>query len=309
VPMLTPTEVTAAVVAAMPALSSAELADVVAAWRWWRWALELPGDQIAFVAEDAQGWAHLRREQMLLERLASAVSFRVPVIVAVDEATRVQVRRKVPGTTGFAVEAVVFGRPDKVSPAVRYRPDCPLTGAGQRLAEGLGRALAEMQRTVSAEEAVTLGFPTGSYLAILDAVSARLAGRDDLADVRAAVPPLWRWCGALQPDTVLCHRDLGMHNMAVDGTTGALRGIFDFDDAALAHRLEDFKYFPSFGIAFTRLALDAYTGAGGPRLSLDDVGRFHVLSALEHFLFVAEDSARWPQIVEWTRAALNCFSL
>ena len=93
----------------------------------------------------------------------------------------------------------------------------------------------------------------------------------------------------------------------VDPTTGALSGIFDFDDAAVAHRLEDFKYLLSFGIGFTRLALDAYAGAGGPRLSLDDVGRFHLLSALEHFLFVAEDSARWPQIVEWTRAALDCF--
>jgi aminoglycoside phosphotransferase (APT) family kinase protein len=308
-PMLRPEEVTAAVVAAVPSLSVAELAGVVSAWRQWRWTLELPGDQIAFIAEDAQGWVRLRREQALLERLASAVSFRVPIIVVVSETAQVQVRRKVPGTTGFAVESVVFGCPDKVPSVVRYQPDCPLTGAGRRLADGLGRALAEMQRAVSAEEALMLGFPTGAYVVMLDAVSARLAGRDELADVQAAVLSLRRWCGALRPDAVLCHRDLGMHNMAVDGTTGALCGIFDFDDAAVAHRLEDFKYLPSFGIAFTRLAVGAYAAAGGPSVSLDDVGRFHVLSALEHFLFVPEDSARWPQIVEWARAALNCFSL
>jgi aminoglycoside phosphotransferase (APT) family kinase protein len=107
---------------------------------------------------------------------------------------------------------------------------------------------------------------------------------------------------------MFCHSDLGMHNMAVDSSTGVLSGIFDFDEAAVAHRLEDFKYLPSFGIAFTRLALDAYANEMEARLSLDDVGRFHVLSALEHFLFVSEDSARWPQIVEWTRGALDCFA-
>lgn len=306
-PMLTPKEVIAATAAAVPSLSGVEAADLAAAWRGWRWTLELPGDRIAFVAEDERGWARLCREQVLLERLAARVSFRVPRIVAVGAAEWVQVRHKVPGTTGFAVEALVFGRPDKVPPAARYQPDCALTGAGQRLACDLGYALAEVQHAVSAEEAMALGFPTGSYVARLDAVSARLAGRDDLADVWAAVPLLRCWFVELQPAPVLCHRDLYVHNFAVDPTTGALSGIFDFDDAAVAHRLEDFKYLLSFGIGFTRLALDAYAGAGRPRLSLDDVGRFHILSALEHFLFVAEDSARWPQVVEWTRAALDCF--
>ena len=113
-PMLTPKEVTAAVAAVVPPLSGEEAAALAAAWRGWRWTLELPGDQIAFVAEDDQGWARLCREQALLERLAAKVSFHVPVIVTVGAAARVQVRRKVPGTTGFAVEALVFGRPDKV---------------------------------------------------------------------------------------------------------------------------------------------------------------------------------------------------
>ena len=282
-------------------------ARLAARWRGWRWTVELSNDWIAFVAEDNQGWARLRREHKLLERLAAGVSFGVPMIVAVAEAERVQVRRKVPGTTGFAVDAMVFGRPDKAPPAARYQPDILLSPAGQRLAHGLGRALAEMQRAVSAQEAVTLGVPTTSAIARLDTVRTWLAGRDDLADVRAAVPSLRRWFEDLEPDPVFCHCDLGMHNMAVDLATGALNGLFDFDEAAVAHRLEDFKYLPSFGLAFTRLALDAYASEGGTRLCLDDVGRFHVLSALEHFLFVAEDSARWPQIVEWTRAALACF--
>ena len=191
-PMLTPKEVTAAVAAVVPPFSSEEAADLTAAWRGWRWTLELPGDRIAFVAEDDQGWTRLCREQVLLDRLAAGVSFRVPVIMTIGAAERVQVRHKVQGTTGFAVEALVFGRPDKIPPAARYQPDFSLTGAGQRLACGLGQALAEVQHAVSTEEAVALGLPMGSYVAILDAVSARLVGRDDLADVRAAVSPLRR---------------------------------------------------------------------------------------------------------------------
>ena len=54
-----------------------------------------------------------------------------------------------------------------------------------------------------------------------------------------------------------------------------LRANMESTGRAVAHRLEDFKYLLSFGIGFTRRALDAYAGAGGPRLSLDDVGRFH----------------------------------
>ena len=45
--------------------------------------------------------------------------------------------------------------------------------------------------------------------------------------------------------------------------------------AAVAHRLEDSKYLPSFGVAFTRVALEAYSAAGGPPLGLDGVGWFH----------------------------------
>ena len=38
--------------------------------------------------------------------------------------------------------------------------------------------------------------------------------------------------------------------------------------AAVAHRLEDSKYLPSFGVAFTRLALERTRPLAGPRLAL-----------------------------------------
>jgi aminoglycoside phosphotransferase (APT) family kinase protein len=73
---------------------------------------------------------------------------------------------------------------------------------------------------------------------------------------------------------VLAHRDIQAHNLAVAPGSGALLGIFGFDDAGVAHRLEDFKYLPSFGPAFTAVAVDAYGGAGGSAPSVEEVGHF-----------------------------------
>jgi hypothetical protein len=110
-------------------------------------------------------------------------------------------------------------------------------------------------------------------------------------------------------DPVIALGDIQMHNMGVDAATGALIGVFDFDGAASAHRLEDFKYLPSFGVAFTRVSLEAYSAAGGPPVGLDGVGRFHVLSALEHFTFVDDASPRWAEIIEWSHSTRSISSV
>ena len=126
-----------------------------------------------------------------------------------------------------------------------------------------------------------MGLRRTSYHAILDQIDRRLARSAPLRDFRTAVPRLRDWFAALPDDPVIALGDIQMHNMAVDRGTGALLGVFDFDGAAVADRLEDFKYLPSFGVAFTRVTLEAYSAAaGGPPLGLDGVGRFHVLSAL-----------------------------
>jgi aminoglycoside phosphotransferase (APT) family kinase protein len=140
-----------------------------------------------------------------------------------------------------------------------------------------------------------------------DAVKDRLAEYPDLGDLRCAVPALRQWFVALAHAPVLAHRDVHAHNLAVDQDSGALVGLFDFEEAAVAHRAEDFKYLPSFGPTFTEVAVDAYAGAGGCPPSTEQVGRFHFLAALEHFLFFDEDSPRWPQIVAWSRRALAAF--
>jgi hypothetical protein len=292
-------EVSAAVSAVAPAASSS-----VPEWRWWRWVVQL-GDDIAFVADDDEGWGRLEREGVLLSRLEGRGRLTVPRVIGRDPERRVQVRRKVRGVQGFAVEELVFGRAGKLGGAERYGDRLVITARGERLATELGRAIQELQQAVPAAEARALGFPETSYVAVLDQVAEWLAGRSDLAEVSGAVPALRAWFAGVPDEPALAVRDLQMHNVAVDPSTGALLALFDFDDAGVAHRLEDFKYLPSFGRRFTNLALAAYADAGGAALSLADVWRFHALSALEHFLFVPEGSERWREIVAWSTESLR----
>jgi hypothetical protein len=37
-------------------------ARVAPTWRSWRWMVDCPGDRIAWIAEDDEGWNRLRRE-------------------------------------------------------------------------------------------------------------------------------------------------------------------------------------------------------------------------------------------------------
>lgn len=269
--------------------------------------VECPGDQIAWMAEDDEGWARLGREAELIATLA-AVGCRVTRVIGTDETARLQVRSRLPGISGYAIEQMVFGDSSRVSSATRYQRNSPLTEAGRVLARDLGAEIAALHRA-PVEAAGSLGLQRTSYPTTLDQIDRQLARSAPLRDFRTAVFRLRDWFEALPDDPVIALGDLQMHNMAVDGSTGVLAGIFDFDEAAVAHRAEDFKYLLSFGLAFTQVAVEAYSAASGVPVRLDTVCRFHVLSALEHFTFVEDASPRWAEIVEWTRAALDRFPL
>lgn len=267
--------------------------------------VDCPGGRIAWIVEDDEGWIRLRREGELIATLMAA-GCRVPRVTGVDEVARLQFRSKLAGISGSAIEHLVFGESSSVSSAARYQLNSPLTGAGRVLARDMGSLLAALHRA-PVDKACILGLRSASYLTMLDQIDRQLLRSALPRDLRIAVLRLRDWFAALPDDPVIALRDIQMHNMAVDGSTGALAGVFDFDDAAIAHRLEDFKYLPSFGVAFTRVTLEAYSAAGGPPLGLDGVGRFHVLSALEHLTFVDNASPRWAEIIEWSHTALDRF--
>lgn len=280
-------------------------AQTAPTWREWRWMIECPGDRIAWIAEDDEGWARLQCEGQLIATLA-ATGCRVPRVIGADDGARLQVRSRLPGISGYAIEDLVFGKSARVPSAARYRDNSPLTEAGRRLARDLGFEIAALHRA-PVEEARSLGLRRASYLTTLDQIERQLARSALLREFGTTVAGVRSWFATLPDDPVIALGDLQMHNMKVDAATGALAGIFDFDDATVAHRLEDFQYLPSFGVAFTRVALQAYSTAGGPPVALDAVGRFHVLSALEHFTFVDDASSRWAEIIEWSHAAVDRF--
>lgn len=300
-PTLTPQTVLSRV----PKSLSAEGASV--SWRWWRWLVDISEEHLAFVAEDETAWERLCREEALLAQIAPRMSVQIPSVVLRDEALKVQVRKKVFGLCldVTAAEKIVFGR-EGLSSRERYLPSCPLTREGARLAVTLGRATAALHQAITVEEATALGFGIHSPVQMLEEVEAQIAPSPELSDIGATLFGVKRWFGGLERLPALCHRDIQSYNFVV-AEDGALLGLFDFEDAAVAHRAEDLKYFISYGIPFTEVALEAYSAAGGAPLSLETIGYFHALSALEHFLFIPKEHPRWPHIVRWTRDALEHF--
>jgi Phosphotransferase enzyme family len=298
----------AEVIAAQIAALTGAIVTAEPQWRQWRWVAQLPDGFIAYVADDEEGWNKLRREEILLQTVAPRVGFAVPDVVLSVEADRVQLRRKTPGEGGFWIEELVCGWPGHVPAAQRLRCDFPLTAAGERLANELGKALADLHRALSPEEMAGMDLPRLSPLASfgdLDEVEQVLVGEPALADLRPAVPLLRAWLQALPPDWTLTHGDLYAPNLAVASSTGQLTGIYDFESAASAHRLDDFKYLPGFGLPFMERLLESYTAHGGPSIVLADIWKIHAFSALEHLTRVCPGTLRRSRVVEWSRAAIQ----
>jgi len=67
---------------------------------------------------------------------------------------------------------------------------------------------------------------------------------DDLALVAKAgvVFAMYEAVKLPEADRVLVHADVGFHNLAIDATSLAVRGLFDYDGAAWADRHHDFRY-------------------------------------------------------------------
>jgi aminoglycoside phosphotransferase (APT) family kinase protein len=229
-----------------------------------RWIARLPNDGMVFVADHPAAAARLAREGKLLQLLRSRVSFGLPRIQYAG--SNLQVRMLVSGSqVGGGGERAFAAWPQAT-----------------RLAEDLGRALSELHSALAKEEAEEYGPAYIDALPEYAVLRARLEGKlpdpvtvnafDRLSDLYNAYQPA-------DHDIVLAHADLWGGNMAVDLETGALRGLFDFDDAGLADRHVDFMYFHSFGDDFARRALSAYTAKSGRDASWERVATYHAVAA------------------------------
>lgn len=207
-----------------------EPADVDVDEREERWMVRLPGERLAWFAASVAGRQRLAIERRVLRLLAARCSFATPRVLAEDASGDLDVR------------AMVVGESDPWRVYAQVRDDPELA---KRIGKEVGTILAEQHaRIVRADvEGWLPERPTwpesrewiGERLArVVDDPQLR-TDADEVIARYEAVP-------VVEADRVLVHTDLGLHNLAMDPTTHALAGVFDYDGAAWADRHHDFRY-------------------------------------------------------------------
>lgn len=261
-----------------------------------RW-LALGDDVVAFAADDDLGWRQLQREAWLLRRWRAA-GVPAPRVLREDATALVQVRERLHGLTGDAVESRLF---------VGERPDAwarldhtPITRFGERLAGSYGELARRIKGAVTVDEAAAVGIGLCPRRAIdLDGAIARLHASTASAAARAAAERARPWLAALPPPDAVIHADLHFYNMCC-AEDGSITGVFDLDGAGIDAAATELLYVYSLGRRFADVALDAY----GP-IDLDDVHRAHVRIALDHLNWHGPGTERHAAIVDWVTAVLE----
>jgi aminoglycoside phosphotransferase (APT) family kinase protein len=105
-------------------------------------------------------------------------------------------------------------------------------------------------------------------------------------------------------DRVLVHADLGLHNLAFDADTFAVRGVFDWDGAAWADRHHDFRYliFHPVNDALLEAAIAVYEPAVGRQI---DCGRVRLYNAGDVSPGDRPCGRTLSEDLAWTRGALD----
>lgn len=260
---------------------------------------------VVLVARGEAAQRALERERVVLDRLDRFGGCHVPQVLA--WAPDLQVRSKMRGLTGVDAERQVFIEPLERVTGRRYHSELPISPAGARLAGDLGRALGRMHKAFDAREAFDIGVPRFQFApaeyrsAVAAHVSPDLLARFDVIASRAADH---------EHRAVLCHGDVNHHNVASERGTGALVGIFDFEDMVVCEPALDFKFFPSNGLVFTTIAIGSYARETGIELSLERVRDLHVLSAAENLAYALEHAEHGLERCRgWLEEALRAFTM
>jgi aminoglycoside phosphotransferase (APT) family kinase protein len=267
-----------------------------------RHVVHLPGDRIAWLADSERGRRRLALERRVLRLLEARCAFRVPRVLHEADDGSFDVRAAVPGTTEpWALFA-------------RVKLDAALAA---RLGRELGAILVEQHTRIEATD-VAGWLPTHvAWPGPGDSLRARFPRVVEDAALRSRVEALVARYEAVvveEGDRALVHGDLGFHNIAVDPETSAVRGVFDYEDAAWADRHHDFRYllFDVEHEALLEAALAVYEPAVGRRLSRQHIALYNAACAVG-FLANRDGVApeeRWcgrtlAEDLAWTRAALG----
>ena len=170
-------------------------------FRRWRWIAPLPGNRIAFFADDREAMERLGRERAILDLIGPRIiRFAIPSVEHVSRDGRLQVRSMVKGVEATAC----FG-------GYECQGLLDASPAGRRLAHELGHALAELHGSVTHAAAEAVGVPVGAPLpqAIAD-LHRRLVGCLPDPALAPALDSVLERCVALgeeEAGRVLIHGD------------------------------------------------------------------------------------------------------
>lgn len=262
--------------------------------------VRLRNDLLAWFATSDASKELLRRERLVLSA-AQRCSFQTPelIFVSADES--------------FDVRLMVVGLVDHRLVFEQARAD---TLFAQRLGAEIGTLLADLHLAavpVETREALPkhLEWPLSREVV-------RVAVRsvtDDESLVRDAdrALELFESLPIRADDHVLVHGDLGFHNLAFDPHTLAVRGLFDFKDAAWADRHLDFRYL-IFDVGRFELldsACSAYSQRTGHQIDRSRVVLYNAVWAVSFLAFRAGTSPTAMSCgrtlagdLAWSRSAL-----
>lgn len=288
--------------AAVAAALGLDPADIRIEPRDDRFAAFLPGDRIAWFPANPAGAARLAREARVLALLANHCRFATPRLLATGP--NWQLRAAVPGT---------------VDPWSTYQRVLADPGYARALGAQLGTMIADQHQSIPPADLVgwlpersAWPYPLARIAADLPHVVTDRA----LIETCLTTIDTYERAATTVTDRVLTHGDLGLHNVAL-APDGAVAGIFDYDDAALADRHTDFRYllFDNLDDAMLEAAIAAYRASGGPAIDPTRVALFNAASAIG---FLADRRGSGPDErpagrtleadLAWTRLALSRLS-
>jgi aminoglycoside phosphotransferase (APT) family kinase protein len=276
--------------------------EVTVEQREGRQLVRLPGDRLAWFADDEPSRRAMACERRVLQLIATRCSFAVPRVVFASADGAFDVRAAVPGL---------------VDPATVFEKVSVDAALAWRMGAEIGAILAQQHTRITADDAagwlpsrVAWPEPTTWIVERLPRVigdEALLTGVCALLERYDAVP-------VTDADRTVVHGDVGFHNLALDPVTFAVRGVFDYENAAWADRHHDFRYllFDTRHEEMLDAALSVYEPAVGRKLSRERIYLYNAASAASFLAFrdgVPSDR-RWcgrtlAEDLAWTRDALT----
>ena len=243
-----------------------------------RWLVRLPGQRLAWFAASPNGVRRLRTERRVLGLLKAHCTFGVPHVLCES------------GTGGFDVRAGVPGESDPWRVYTRVRENAALAA---ELGTAVGRMLSEQHSRIQAADVAGWLPRRPAWPESRQWVRDRLARVVEDARLSAeveAVMAAYEEVPVREADRTLVHTDVGFHNLAIDTTSGAVHGIFDYDGVAWADRHHDFRYllFDFDRYELLEAAIAAYEPVVGHRIQRDRVFLYNAACAVTYLAYRAD---------------------